>query len=124
MKKFSLLILFALSFCQYGYSLEMITKDDEKIDIVEEPRINTNEDRSIKNVECYLSRSENTIEVEHSGIGSPVVYILDINGNILSYNQSNSISNNITISLPRTEGTYNVLIQSQVYSGIGVFYIY
>lgn len=69
MKKFSLLILFALSFCQYGYSLEMITKDDEKIDIVEEPRITTNEDRSIKNVECYLSRSENTIEVEHSGIG-------------------------------------------------------
>lgn len=65
-----------------------------------------------------------TIEVEHSGIGSPVVYILDINGNILSYNQSNSISNNITISLPQTEGTYNVLIQSQVYSGIGVFYIY
>jgi len=124
MKKFSLLILFALSFCQYGYSLEMITKDDEKIDIVEEPRITTNEDRSIKNVECYLSRSENTIEVEHSGIGSPVVYILDINGNILSYNQSNSISNNITISLPQTEGTYNVLIQSQVYSGIGVFYIY
>ena len=124
MKKFSLLILFALLFCQYGYSVERITNDDEKIDIVEEPLINPNEDRSIKNVECYLSRSEKTIEVEYSGIGTPVVYILDINGNILSYHQSNSISNNITISLPQTEGTYNVLIQSQVYSGIGVFYIY
>ena len=124
MKKNLLLILFTLLFSQYGYSVERITNDDEKIDIVEEPKINPKEDRSIKNVECYLSRSENTISVEYSGIGIPLVYILDINGNILSYHQSNSITNNITVSLPHTEGTYNVLIQSQVYSGIGVFNIY
>ena len=67
MKKNLLLILFTLLFSQYGYSVERITNDDEKIDIVEEPKINPKEDRSIKNVECYLSRSENTISVEYSG---------------------------------------------------------
>lgn len=111
--------------CQFGYSGEIISiEEDEKIDIEELPQKKPNKDRSIANIECYLSRTENTIRVEYSGIGIPVVYILDVNGNILSYNLTNGISGNIIINLPQAQGIYTVLIQSQVYCGEGIFYIY
>lgn len=114
----------ALLFCQVGFSVEGLSDDKEKIDIEEKPQEKPNKDRSIKNVECYLSRSDNTVEVEYYGIGAPIVYILDANGNILSYNPANGTSGNIIINLPQEQGVYTVLIQSQTYCGEGVFYIY
>lgn len=123
MKIFSLIIsLFVLLFCQYGYSVERITKDDEKIDIVEEPKINPKEDRSIRNLECYLNRSENIIEVKYYGIGTPVVYVLDEYGNIVSCNSG--ILNKVIVYVPTVEGLYQILVQSDTYSGVGEFYIF
>ena len=126
MKKVLFIIILVISFCTFAYSFDasLLIEEKEKVDLEETPKKDPEKERSLKIVECYLNRLENTIEVEYSGIGTPVVYILDINGNILSYHQSNCLSNNITISLPQTEGTYNVIIQSQIYYGIGVFYIY
>lgn len=126
MKKVLFIIILVISFCTFAYCFDasLLIEEKEKVDLEETPKKDPEKERSLKIIECYLNRLENTIEVEYSGIGTPVVYILDINGNILSYHQSNCISNNITISLPQTEGTYNVIIQSQVYYGIGVFYIY
>lgn len=124
MKKALFTILLAILFCQLGYSVEIIITDKEKIDIEEHPKEYPVEDRSVKSVECYLSRSENTVEVEYSGIGAPIVYIFDANGNILSYNPATGTSGNIIINLPQEEGRYTLLIQSQTYCGEGVFYIH
>ncbi len=123
MKKL-LLIILAIIFCQFGHSSNLSFTDKEKIDIEEQPKGELEKDRSIKFIECYISRTENYLELEHSGIGSPIITILDNNGEIVSRNSASCISDRVIINLPQLEGIYRVIIQSYIYYGEGVFYIF
>lgn len=126
MKKGLFIIILVISFCTFAYSFDasLLIEEKEKVDLEETPQKDPEKERSLKIIECYLNRLENTIEVEYSGIGTPIVYILDASDNILSYNPANGISGSIIINLPQAEGIYTVLIQSPVYCGEGIFYIY
>ncbi len=124
MKKFLITFLMAILFCPVVYSFDVSSNNKEKVDIEEIPNKDIKEDRSIKNVECYLNRYDNTLELEYFGIGIPVVYIFDENETIVSYQSMNGISNQTVINIPNIRGCYRIVIQSTVYNGEGGFYIY
>lgn len=123
MKKILLSFLLAV-FCHFGYSYNIYIGDKEKVDIEEHPIEEPKKDRSIRNVECYLNRLDNTIEVEYSCIGKPDVYILDEYDNIVSYHPTNVISDKMIINIPNIEGYYMIVIESQSYCGRGIFQIF
>ena len=125
MKKLLFILLF-VTLSKICYPKPFLYADDpdkEKIEIVERPTTEPKNDRSVSMVECVFDRSSMLIDVEYSGIGAPVVYILDVNDNIIYYS-ANKISNHISIPLSLSEGYYRILVQSNSYCGEGVIVIY
>lgn len=120
-KLFLFLILVTIS--QYSYSLTIGQNDDpekEKIDLIERPSSEPNKDRSLQQVECFFNKSSNDLEIEYYGIGTPVIYILDANENIVYVKSAERMSNHIIVNLPLIDGWYRLIIQSRVYCGEGV----
>ena len=125
MKKL-LLFLMLVAISQYSYSFSAGQNEDpekEKIDLIERPTSGPNKDRSLMYVECLYDKSTNVLEIEYSGIETPVVYVIDANENIVWLQSSERMSNKLIVNLPPIQGTYRLIIQSRVYCGEGILHI-
>ena len=100
-------------------------KDDEKEKIDIETNNGTLEfERSLFVLDCFIDRNDGKIYVNYAGIGVPTIYIYDENGTLYC-NHYISISPRIAIiDLPSRLGLYQIIIQSDVFFGIGTFSIY
>ena len=125
MKKL-LLFLILVTISQYSYSFSTGQNEDpekEKIDLIERPTSEPNKDRSLMYVECLYDKSRNVLEIEYSGIETPIVYVIDANENIVWLQSSERMSNKLIVNLPPIQGTYRLIIQSRVYCGEGILHI-
>lgn len=119
----TILILTIFFSTSYGNVKTKEENDKEYIEIKKETD-NTEQDRSLVMIECYLDRDSNTLELEYAGIGIPVVYICDFYGNIQSSQCATAGFGKVVLDLPSGEGMYQVVVQSNTYRGAGVFQIY
>ena len=99
-------------------------KDDETNEIVDLETKTVQNDRSIINVLCSINRDRQTVNVDYSGIGIPIVTITDSCGNIYYRQQAYMYTGNLTLCLPEEEGIYQILVQSNLYTGVGYFLVY
>lgn len=119
----TLLILTIFFSTSYGNVKTKEENDKEYIEIKKETD-NTEQDRSLVMIECYLDRDSNTLELEYAGIGIPVVYIFEFSGNMCNYQYGSANYGKMVLDLPSGEGMYQVVVQSNTYRGSGVFQIY
>lgn len=105
-----------------AFSMVEFMKDEEKeyVEVVEETE-SLNRERSLSNIECYILRDLSQIEIQYIGIESPLVFICDSYGNIYNYQYTSNESGKVTLELPNIPGLYQIVVQSEVYKGIGVF---
>ena len=121
------MLLLLMIYCNLisAYEDRCYKDDDEKEKIDIETNNGTLEfERSLFVLDCFIDRNDGKIYVNYAGIGVPTIYIYDENGTLYS-NHYISISPRIAvIDLPSRLGLYQIIIQSDVYLGIGTFYIY
>lgn len=79
-------------------------------------------DRSISlYVYAFIIRELGSIELEYNGLDSPDIYIVDSNGQIITWVQTNAYSSTEHLSVPTNPGKYAIIICSDKYYGEGVF---
>ena len=126
MKKLLLILMF-VAISQHSYSLTFQQTEDpekEKIELLEEPNSEPNRDRSLIHIECFLNKLTNALEIEYYGLETPVVYVLDVNNNVIIFKSTEGMSGFININCPAEEGCYRLIIQSEGYYGEGVVIIH
>lgn len=116
---FTLVLIFNTNL---AFSMVEYFQDDEKeyVEVVEETE-SSNRERSLSSIECYILRDLSQIEIQYIGIESPLVFICDSYGNIYNYQYTSNESGKVTLELPNIPGLYQIVVQSEVYKGIGVF---
>ena len=69
----------------------------------------------------FIIRELGSIELEYNGLDSPDIYIVDSNGQIITWVQTNAYSSTEHLSVPTNPGKYAIIICSDNYYGEGVF---
>lgn len=126
MKKLAILFLGMILTVSAVYSNNIINLDGEENERVEieTETDNSERDRSLLLVGCFLNRESNTIELEYAGIGTPVVYIYDYMENICNSRYGTPNYGKVVLDLPSVEGIYQIVVQSSVYRGTGTFIVH
>lgn len=124
MKRFFLTFLVSVSIIQVVFPYENKVSDEDKEYVkIDKEKENGEFERSVLMVECYIDRVANIIELEYSGIGIPVVYVCNFYGNVSDCKYGTTDFGAIVMNLPSVRGMYRIIVESNIYRGIGTFAI-
>lgn len=122
MKKLFLLVLIIITNTIVLFSANI--RDKETQEEVKIESSTAQNDRSSGRVICLISRYTQVLEVNYHGIGLPIIYIYDCCGNLYDCQLGTMNSGKLFFDLPKEEGNYQIVIQSDLYFGVGGFLIY
>ena len=118
-----LLMIYCNLISAYEGNRHIDEDEREKIDI-ETNNGTLGFERSVFVLDCSIDRKEGKIYVNYEGIGTPIIYIYDENGELYCSHYLSMSPSTAILDLFFRLGSYQIIIQSDVFFGIGTFSIY